>query len=241
MASKKRKKKPTRKQKRKAVVDRSKAILRSVFVPTYDELSLLLMGAGVLLILVLNHSDVGELTAAMWDDIELKALPGLIMFTVAFLGGLFLSIYHSLVRREKPRSHRALMLVFAVMLQVASALIGGAYALANAASTSDLIFPIWNIANGLLLVILARLDVLDFTCVDEGDASPLQVAAGIFVAVVLVLFGHFGLGQSWWVTLSMTVAVGGALSRGLEVVVRPGKAGSRHNNAFQRTPGGATF
>jgi hypothetical protein len=190
------------------------------FIPTYDELSLFLMAATFILLGATNATMREQIykwiTAS--DDVRVYIL------AVIFLGGLFLSLYHVFTIREKTKFEKMAMLFFAVAANAGTGIISGWYVIKNSdVHNWQLVFPIWNIINGVLLLLMLRLKIIDEECISDRDANATEVV--ISMAAVLIIFAlcNYVFKLYWAITFSICIIYTTSFDRALQNVF-PGLA-----------------
>ena len=97
------------------------------------------------------------------------------------------------------------MLCFAIMANAFSGIAAGIYMLMNFYPLL-ILFPIWNIANGVLLLVMLRCELIDENNVSDDDADLRQVIAGSIIVVATFLVCRFVFQMYWAITFSICVA-----------------------------------
>jgi len=184
-------------------------------IPTYDELSLFLMAAMFILLGATNNTMreqiYKEITAI--DDIRDYFL------AVIFLGGIVLSLYHVFTTREKTKFEKMIMLLFAVLANAGTGIISGWYVIKNSEVHNwQLVFPIWNIANGVLLLLMLRLKVIDEKCISDREAAPVQIILGLAAVLVIFILCNYVFKLYWAITFSICIVYTTSFDRALQNV-----------------------
>ena len=185
------------------------------FIPVYDELSLFLMAATLILLYFVNtamrvqiHNWISEYSNA-WVYI----------IGAIFLCGLYLSVYHVFTTREKTEAEKWGMLIFAVLANAVTGIVAGLYVLKNDnARDWQIIFPIWNIINGVLLLLMLRLKIIDEECISDRDASATEVIIGLTAVLVIFIFCNYVFKLYWAITFSICIIYATSFDRALQSV-----------------------
>jgi DNA-directed RNA polymerase subunit RPC12/RpoP len=189
-------------------------------IPTYDELSLFLTAATLILLYVVN--------TAMREQIH-NWIAGhnyvwVYIMGAIFLCGLGLSVYHVFTTREKTDVEKWGMLIFAVLANAISGIVAGLYVLrGDNARNWLIIFPIWNIINGVLLLLMLRLKVIDEECVADRDAMASEVIIGLVAVIIIFVFCNYVFKLHWAITFSICTIYATSFDKALQSVF-PGLA-----------------
>ena len=177
------------------------ALLRRIFVPQYDELALLLMSsASILAVVAYDSLWAGAFRIIFsWDYHSL--------LVVVLLGsGIAFSLYHVFVSREKTYREKKFMLFSAVMINGLGGIVAGEHVIGEATSLLTLIFPLWNIANGFLLFLMYKFDIVDEGSIVDDDADPYEVVIGLSVVLMTFAISTFVFDLHPAVVFSMCLA-----------------------------------
>lgn len=166
----------------------------------------LLLAVGVL------SADKMRFDFSTWLDFRL------LLVLLVFLAGLVLSLYHALASEGKSSWEKFFMLFFAVIVNALSGLMGGAYALSRATGWLS-VFPILNIVNGLLLLLLLRSKALTESEVSDENASHIQVALTAAIVIILFVICHYIAKLVWIQTLSICVAYATNIGQRVQVLL----------------------
>lgn len=177
------------------------ALLRRIFVPQYDELALFLMSSAFILVIITHEGlrAVAFRIVLAWQFYSL-------LVVVLFGLGIVFTIYHVFISREKTYREKKLMLFSAVMINGFGGVVAGEHVIGEATSLLTLIFPLWNIANGLLLLLMYRFDILDEDIIVDDDAAPYEVVIGLCVVLMTFAISTFVFDLHPVVVFSMCVA-----------------------------------
>jgi hypothetical protein len=198
------------------------------FIPTYDELSLFLMAATFILLGATNDTMQKQIYKGITaiDDLRVYFL------SVVFLGGIVLSLYHVFTTREKTNYEKMVMLFFAVAANAGTGIISGWYVIENNdVHNWQLVFPIWNIINGILLFLMLRLKVIDEECISDRDANATEVVIGMAAVLAIFILCNYVFKLYWAITFSICIVYTTSFDRALQNVF-PGLA----NRGYKQTP-----
>jgi hypothetical protein len=117
---------------------------------------------------------------------------------------MFLSFVNVFFKREKYDTEKYLMLLFAVIVTACTGIYSG-YIIWAESKGWLLIFPIWNIVNGVILLVLLRLGILDTDCIIENDANFLQVLASIVSTGIILWLCNYVFKMHWVISYSICV------------------------------------
>ncbi|MDD5676955.1 MAG: hypothetical protein PHW60_03060 [Kiritimatiellae bacterium] len=180
-----------------------RSVFVDLFVPRYDELSLFLMSASFFLVVFLDP----ELKALVYKALVAEFDPRLFPFYAVFLlfiSGAALSIYHVFTKARKKNFEKFAMLYFAVMVNGLIGFLAGAQMLQTSHGYL-LVFPVWNILNSLLLLLMYRFSLIDETAITDDNAAPYQVALGGAVVLAVFLVCQYVFRLHWTITFSVCV------------------------------------
>jgi len=184
------------------------------FIPVYDELALFLMAITLILLYTIN-SPMREQIYKWFADKDVH----IFLWFAVFLGGLCLSIYHVFTTREKTPVEKWIMLVFAVLANAATGIVAGIYVLKNSDIRNWLIvFPLWNMSNGVLLILLPLFKVIDEECISDQDASVAEVVIGLIAVFVILIFCNYVFKLHWAITFSICIIYTTSFNRALQSV-----------------------
>jgi hypothetical protein len=188
-------------------------------IPTYDELSLFLMAVTLIALYFTNgqlHSQINTLIA---KDVEANGWASLLPFALVSFGALGLCIYHVFTTREKTVFEKRVMVGFAVLTNLVTGTIAAVYTLTNASAANWLlVFPLWNIINGILLLFMAFLRVIDEECISDRDATAKQVVLGLMAVFVIFIFCNYVFKLHWSITFSICSIYTTSFDRALQSV-----------------------
>jgi hypothetical protein len=185
------------------------------FIPVYDELALFLTAVTLILLYIVD--------TAMREQIHrwlaAHSYIWIYIMGVIFLCGLGLSVYHVFTTREKTDAEKWGMLIFAVTANAVSAIVAGLYVLkSDTARNWLLVFPVWNISNGVMLILMLRFKIIDEECISDRDASPCEVIFGLIAVLVLFLFCNYIFKLYWAITFSICIIYATSFDKALQSV-----------------------
>jgi DNA-directed RNA polymerase subunit RPC12/RpoP len=190
------------------------------FIPTYDEPSLFLMAATFILLYAVNTLMREQIYKGITVFHDLRVY----IMVVIFMGGIILSLYHVFTTREKTKFEKMVMLFFAVMTNAGTGIISGWYVLKNNdVHNWQLVFPIWNIINGVLLLLMLRLKIIDEECISDRDATLVQIILGLIAVLIIFVFCNYVFKLYWAITFSICIIYTTSFDRALQNVF-PGLA-----------------
>ncbi len=188
-------------------------------VPVYDEMSLFLMSMTLILLYALNEPFQEQIRK--WAAISLHQRYVFHVFVAAaiFITGMGLSIYNVFTTREKTDTEKWIMLIFAVLTNAGTGIISGWYVLSSSSIRDWLIiFPIWNIINSVLLIVMLRLKIIDEDCISDRDATLKEVVIGLLAVLTVFILCNYVFKLHWAVILSICIIYTTSFDKGLQSV-----------------------
>ncbi len=204
---------------------RLKDLPGNFFIPRYGELSLFLMGTAFVLLFLTQVELRSEISKWFFTGYDPRGYIILLLFAV----GIWYSIFYLVTDRDKSELGKLAMLFFAVMANGFGGIAAGVHMLDNS-SGFLMLFPIWNIANGVLLLILFRLNVINEDSIDDGKANPLLAIVGLGVVVVTFYVCSFIYEMYWAITFSLCLAYASNVNNALENIIG---LGSKHRKEIR--------
>jgi len=98
------------------------------------------------------------------------------------------------------------MLLSAVIINAGCGIAVGMHFLEYPPDGLLILFPLWNIINGFLLLLMYRFDFLDDAIIVDDNAGPYEVVAGLCVVLMTFAIGTFVFELYWAVVFSMCMA-----------------------------------
>jgi hypothetical protein len=185
------------------------------FIPIYDELSLFL--TAVTLILLYTVNTTMRIQIHNWISEYSNALVYII--GTIFFCGLYLSVFHVFTTREKTEAEKWGMLIFAVLTNAVTGIVAGLYVLKNDNVRDwQLVFPIWNIINGALLLLMLRFKIIDEECISNRNANTTEVITGLVAALFILILCNYVFKLYWAITFSICIVYTTSFDRALQSV-----------------------
>ncbi len=173
-----------------------------LFIPRYDEMALFLMSLAFVLVFFTN----GDLRSKAHQLIvEDKFDPRIYIALGLFVAGILFSLYHAFTMRQKSDGEKVAMLFFAVFVNGFSGIEAGTHMLEDSHGIL-LVFPLWNIINGGLLLLLYRFHVIDESSIVDDNVTLLQIVLGSVVVVAALVVCRFYFEMYWAITFSICVS-----------------------------------
>ncbi len=192
-------------------------------IPTYDELSLFLMAVvWILMILVFaSKNQLLERIPFFLDAVNsLSAFIYLSVLALMILAVLALCIYHVFTTREKTYFEKKIMLVFAVLTNILVGIIAGIYVIRNTTINNwQIVFPIWNIINVILLYLMIGIKVIDVDCISDRDATGAQIILGLAAVFIIFIFCNYLFKLHWAITFSICIVYTTSFDRAIQHVL----------------------
>lgn len=202
-------------------VDYGDPVVRLLF-PRYNELALFLMSISFILVFFAYDKLQITLEKFFVDHFDLRWC---LLLVILALGILF-SLYHVFTERRKEDFEKYIMLVFAVFVNAFSGIAAGIHILTRAfdalqedASVIQLapaiilmLFPLWNITNGVWLLIMLRLHIIDEQNITDENATLFQVLFGSMILLLVFFFCHTIFELHWTLTFSICVGCAASVS-----------------------------
>ncbi len=187
-------------------------------VPTYDKLSLFLMAVTLILLYVSNIQMLSQMRDQLQGWIHYfrtESYDQLVFFIVLiFLATLTFQISTS---RKETDIKKKFMLAFAVLTNAASGIIAGMYVIKNTVGLNWLIvFPVWNIINCVLLLLMLRFRIIDEDCISDRKATFVQIILGLIAVAVIFVFCNYVFKLYWAITFSICIVYTTSFDRALQ-------------------------
>jgi len=187
-------------------------------VPKYDELTLFLVSVSFLLPLAIDTRLRRTIyhfmsTEYNWLCIPIDVLAGL------FVAGFAYSIFSVFSSKKMTSGEKTAMLYFVVLVSGLSGVIGG-YVLLDSTAGLLKIFPVWNIINAILLMVLYSGGAMGEECIIDDRPKPLQAIIGVAVVVITSAVCHWMFGLHWAITFSICIAYATNVDHLLQKILR---------------------
>jgi len=198
-------------------------------VPTYDRLSLFLMAVIWILLYIVNNQLNETIQTFLIAQHWLFRIYVLIV-PAAFL---IIGIYQVFIKREKSEYERDIMLWFAIVTNVFTGIVASVYIIKNTEVHNwQLIFPIWNIVNAVILYLMTVTDFIDENCIVDRQVASAQITLGMAAIVVIVLICNYVFKLHWAITFSICIIYTTSFDRGLQSVF-PGLTGQKYEQSSE--------
>jgi hypothetical protein len=174
-------------------------IAMRTFMPSYDDLTLFTLSFALIALCLMN----GKLRESLWSVFSSHNMIA-VLFASLMAGFMFLSFINTFFQREKFDFEKHLMLWFAVLVSAGTGIYSG-YIIWEESKGWLLIFPIWNIANGVILLLFWQLGFLDTECIVENEYNHFQVlVSAASVGIILGLCDYI-FKMHWVISYSICV------------------------------------
>jgi hypothetical protein len=184
-------------------------------IPTYDELSLFLMAVTLILLYVGNGQMRDQINYFLTHVRDAR----IFVLAFMFLAGLALCLYHVFTLREKTDFEKKVMLLFAVLTNAGTGIISAWYVIkSSAAHNWLLVFPIWNIVNSVLLLLMLRIRIINEECISDRDATMVQVVIGLASVLIIFTFCNYVFHLYWAITFSICIVYTTSFDKALQNV-----------------------
>ncbi len=196
----------------------------TVLMPRYDNLTLFALSTAFLL-LALSGSISIQIPAPLAADssiaetfaaLALKMLEQFAGLFVLAVFGMFLSLFGVFARGPTPRPVKFLMLSFAVFATSGTGVYAGTVILGKVQSWPMMVFPLWNIVNGISLLVLLRTGLIDPDCIVDRPPKPIEVVVTLIAVVVLLAICRYGLHLHWAIAYSICACYTISLNHALQ-------------------------
>lgn len=194
----------------------SPAWVGRAFIPTYNRLSLFIISIPMLMLLGLSGEFREVLIKVFKEDDPRLWILAAIMFV-----GMFFSVLHVFTRGPRPDYQKWPMLLFAVCVNGFSAIAAGLYMLRETPRSWLWIFPLWNLINGLMLLILLRFGQITTQDISDEDVTLSQALVAGSIAVGVFLLCNYVFKFYWAVTYSVCVVYATGFSRAVQQLLCP--------------------
>jgi hypothetical protein len=182
-------------------------------IPNYDELSLFLM-AGVFIMLYFTNSKLQD--DITWYLMRLGVWRRYIYLGL-FMLGMFLCLYHVFTKRQKTEAEKSIMLLFAVSINAATGFIAGFYMFKESPGWL-FVFPVWNIINSILLIVMQYVNLFDEDRISNRDATITQVILGSIAILIIFYICNYIFNLHWAITYSICIIYTTSFDRGMQSV-----------------------
>jgi hypothetical protein len=185
-------------------------------IPTYDKLSLFLMAVTWILIYTVNSHFRGPIHAYF---IEAHSWMVTVMVLSVPVAVLIMGIYQVFIKSEQSDFERTWLLWFAIATNAFTGIVASVYIIKNAdAHNWQLIFPIWNIINAVVLYLMLVANIVDENCIIDRQPTPTQIILGLSATIIIVLICNYVFKLHWAITFSICIVYTTSFDRALQSV-----------------------
>ena len=176
-----------------------------LLLPDYDELSLYLMSYTLLLLFIVNVPPNTWSSSNISFTFDGSTDFGVLTYLSILIMGMILSFYHAFSSRRKTIIEKQIMLIFAGIICAFSGIWGAAYILVHS-SGWILLFPIWNIFSGMMLLGALRTRQMNENNISDENVSLIEVMLSTGLVSIIFIFCHATFELNWAATFSICIA-----------------------------------
>ena len=169
-------------------------------LPRYNDLTLFAFSVTFLLLFLIDP-DLRTLLIKMFTE---RFFGDLTVWLALAGAGMVLALVNVFLGRDKSDGEKFLLLLFGVVATAGTGIYAGRIMLQQDRSWL-MIFPAWNIANGVLLLILFRVGLVDTDCIVDEKAGLIQILATVVSISLLLALCRYAFELHWAVTFSIAV------------------------------------
>ena len=186
-------------------------------IPTYDKLSLFLMVVALILLSAISvemREGMRNLILRLCTEAD-YVQPLFFLFVIT---GIIVFSYMMLTIEADLR--KRFMLAFAVLANIFGGFIAGAYIIISSAGLNWLvIFPLWNIINSVLLVLVVQYRFIDEECISARKATAFRIILGLAAVCVVLALCNYVFKLYWAITYSICIVYTTSFDRALQNVL----------------------
>ena len=169
----------------------------------FDDLTLFSLSFAFVLVLLMNLDQ-------MKDKVRVVLFVSLMLsrigpFLASAILGMALSLLSIFVRHEKYEFEKWLMLLFAVLVTTGTGVYSGIVMFKEDMSWL-IIFPLWNIINGIILLIAYRIGLLNTNSITSEKAGRFQVVVSITTITLVLILCERMFNLHWAISYSIAVS-----------------------------------
>ncbi len=188
-------------------------------IPTYDKLSFLLIALTLILLFITNS----QMRVFTPDANKVVSQTESVIYSAkSFLLSAIVPIFLIFRIFGQPDTDlkKEIMLFLAVLINAGIGIIAGIYVIGNTTTASNwlLVFPIWNITNGFLILIMFYMKVIDEDCIIDRKITPLRFFLGLIAVVAIFLLCNYTFKLYWAITFSICTVYTTSFDRALQSV-----------------------
>jgi len=200
-------------------------------IPTYDKLSVLFTSLTFILLFMTN-SQMRKLIPDANQTSQTESIAFITKFTLILTFSLIL-FSQIFVQKEYVDLKKKIMVAFAVLINACTGIIAGIYVINNTATSNWLlVFPIWNIINGILMLLMLSFKIIDEECINDREATFVQIFLGLTAVIAIFLLCNYVFKLHWAITFSICIVYTTSFNRALQSVF-PGLTGQKDEQSFE--------
>jgi len=196
-------------------------------VPTYDELSLLLMVVTLLLLYAANTQMRDQILGWIRTD-WMRAIsksfrpesdywPQLYFLYLMFLVALCFRVFRF---KKEGNFKKKVVLTLAILTSTMIGIIAGVYIVRNTVAPNWLlIFPIWNMLNCVLLLLMLFFNIIDEECISDRKATIFQVLFGLASVLIIFALCNYAFRMYWAITFSICIIYTTSFDKVLQTIL----------------------
>jgi hypothetical protein len=182
-------------------------------IPNYDKLSLFLMAVVFVVLYFANGKMQEDITRFLMRlDIWRRYI-----YIGLFMLAMLLCLYNVFTSRKKTDIEKSIMLVFAITINAATGVIAGLYMLKECPGWL-LVFPVWNILNSAIIILMQYIDFFDESQISDRDATKTEVIIGLVAILIIFYICNNVFKLHWAITYSICIIYTTSFDRGLQSV-----------------------
>lgn len=170
-------------------------------IPKYTETSLFLTALTFTLLYLTDDGIKNTLESFASGYYDPRGM----IFLLIFFAGLLYSFYYALSEKKTPAFARTCMLIFVVFTNFGVGFSSGLYILKSAEGYLA-IFPLMNLINAILLIIMFRAKIIDEACISDENASRPEILIGSVALLLIFAFSQYIMHNYWALTFSICLA-----------------------------------
>ena len=205
--------------------------LKRTFVPTYNRLSLFLIGICMVMLVAFNsqlHSEISKFISRinLKSDIIFFIIANVkgLFFLLIFLLGMSICVYQIFTSKRRSDFQKWLMLYFAVFVNALSGMVAGAHIIReNGLSLNHwtYIFPLWNILNGSVLLTFYKYGHITPKDIVDNQVPLIQIIVSTLIAAVIFVICNYVFKMYWAITYSVCVVYATGFSKAVQQLLCP--------------------
>ncbi len=178
------------------------------FVPTYDQLSLFLMSITFIILAIINttlQKDIFKIIMISFGFGEASVY--IIFLLLMCLAGMCLSLYHMFANKEAGDTEKKLMVTFAAVINAVTSILASYYIIRSEKTSGILlIFPILNLINAALIILMLYLKIINRNCIIKRNVSFFRAGFSLILSIIILLLCEYIFKIYWAITFSICMA-----------------------------------